>query len=498
MTSPKEARAFERLVALIEHEAAPRDATVTTPDRIRDLVTGRMREVDAAIRFKVGSAEVLITVECRMRKRAADDTWIEQLATKRLRIGAAKTIAVSSTRFTRSAIESAKHHGIELRELSRVEPEHIQSWFLPHGIAHVFRRIEDVRCELRHTADSESFDVDPHEPLFKHALVHTPFPAVVFFNFIELKDPNKFWALPLDGTKKRVEFHLDARADDLIPVPLGFRRTKPNALNVRQNGVDMEIVSISLSANISYDAVLFRRDEGTHHLYTSPEGEAIQRSEFVGEVMGVPARFSHQSSPRGQATSTVEFQSGLILPSTSFSVSDQVLQRARRAAPPNIKLINRIVELYSFAGLPRQTITPRHTSRAFANSWALLDNLDRSLHFDEPHIIEALNPSAARDKKWQAALIHVPIVLPLPENIHVLRITFAGSVQTAKTNGSKGIQAWRLSRVHACKVMEEASIGRPCDKPCIVFHQDYTWELNEDEFRLCPTMLDIGLVAELV
>lgn len=72
-----EAREFEKLVARIEAAAAPRGAVVKSPDRIRHLTTGRLREVDASIRYKVGTVDVLITVECRKRSRKADDTWIE-------------------------------------------------------------------------------------------------------------------------------------------------------------------------------------------------------------------------------------------------------------------------------------------------------------------------------------------------------------------------------------------------------------------------------------
>ncbi len=54
-------RDFEELVARIEKAATPHGVVVRSPDRIRDLVTGRAREVDASIRMHVGTAEVLVT-----------------------------------------------------------------------------------------------------------------------------------------------------------------------------------------------------------------------------------------------------------------------------------------------------------------------------------------------------------------------------------------------------------------------------------------------------
>ena len=114
MTNNLTWREFERAIAVIEEAAAPRGATIKSPDRIRDLTTGELREVDASIRFTVGTVDILITIECQNRSRKANDMWIEQLVTKKLKIGAAKTIAVSAKGFTKSARITAAHHGIEL------------------------------------------------------------------------------------------------------------------------------------------------------------------------------------------------------------------------------------------------------------------------------------------------------------------------------------------------------------------------------------------------
>jgi hypothetical protein len=128
--TPPDWRQFEQLVARIEETLAPKGAVVTSPDRIRDLLTGKLREVDASIRFDVGSTPILITVECRKRRNVQDDTWIEQLASKREKIGAAKTIAVSAAGFSDSATRTAKFYGIELRRLEDRIGEEIVQQFL--------------------------------------------------------------------------------------------------------------------------------------------------------------------------------------------------------------------------------------------------------------------------------------------------------------------------------------------------------------------------------
>ena len=113
-------RQFERLVARIEADAGPLGLKVTSPDRIRCNITGRLREVDASVRTTIGTSSVLVTIECRKRRPKEDVTWIEQLATKKVNIGAARTIAVSSTGFSAGAEAVARQHGIDLRQISDV------------------------------------------------------------------------------------------------------------------------------------------------------------------------------------------------------------------------------------------------------------------------------------------------------------------------------------------------------------------------------------------
>src|SRR5262249_35753777 len=96
----------------------------------RDLVTNRLREVDASIRVPDGDTTRLITVECRDHKKGRqDDRWIEQLITKREKIGAWLTIAVSSSGFSDSAIATAHAYGVELRKFDEISDAEIaQQW----------------------------------------------------------------------------------------------------------------------------------------------------------------------------------------------------------------------------------------------------------------------------------------------------------------------------------------------------------------------------------
>jgi hypothetical protein len=60
-------------------------------------------EADARIRAGIGTATILVTLDCRKSRPKQDVTWIEQLATKKTSVGAARTIAVSASGFSNEA-----------------------------------------------------------------------------------------------------------------------------------------------------------------------------------------------------------------------------------------------------------------------------------------------------------------------------------------------------------------------------------------------------------
>ncbi|MFN2510566.1 MAG: hypothetical protein ABR568_03875 [Pyrinomonadaceae bacterium] len=53
-------RELELLVSRIEGALAPAGAVIRSPDRIPDLITNELREVDVSIRRRVGSVDLLV------------------------------------------------------------------------------------------------------------------------------------------------------------------------------------------------------------------------------------------------------------------------------------------------------------------------------------------------------------------------------------------------------------------------------------------------------
>ena len=159
---PRAGKEFEELVARIEKILAPLGAVVTSPDYIVDKVTGHKREVDASIRYVANGTDHLITIECRDYKEGRqDDRWIEQLVTKRDKLGAAKTIAVSSTGFSDSATITARHYGVELRQMSTItDAEIAKRWLGGFSVSIAFCEFRLMKLSL---ADKDGVEISFNE-----------------------------------------------------------------------------------------------------------------------------------------------------------------------------------------------------------------------------------------------------------------------------------------------------------------------------------------------
>lgn len=219
----KEWREFEELVARIEHTLSPAGAIVKSPDRIVNNMTGKKREVDASIRYTIGTVPILITVECRKRKDKQDDTWIEQLVTKKQNLGAAQTIAVTSKGISEPAKTNARFYGIEVRTISEINQKEMLGWIKIKQIQHVTHHpaiVGKVRLKMYlppnesggmlHPSVAKMVEADPggSRVLVRHSdgktfSLNKVFDAAVQ-NWLDIHS-----RVPLDGTKVRKNVTID-------------------------------------------------------------------------------------------------------------------------------------------------------------------------------------------------------------------------------------------------------------------------------------------------
>jgi hypothetical protein len=152
---------FEEVAGRIEAHLAPTGAVVKLNDHLRDKKTGQLRQVDASIRYSVGSVEILITLECRRHSDPQDVTWIEQLAKKRENIGANATIAVASEGFFKTAGVSAAFENVYPRTLEELEAGGLDWLRFTHvDVQEKIYSIRQIKVELWEPSLDDEIHID--------------------------------------------------------------------------------------------------------------------------------------------------------------------------------------------------------------------------------------------------------------------------------------------------------------------------------------------------
>lgn len=137
---------LETLVAFVERELLPRGFVVKSNERVFNDEGIQIAEFDIEVNGKVGTTTIFWLIECRDRPGhgAAPGAWIEQLVGRRARFGFNKVTAVSTTGFAAGAVDFAKHQGIELREVTSLDPAEFKDWLHITEMLQV-RRVTDLK-----------------------------------------------------------------------------------------------------------------------------------------------------------------------------------------------------------------------------------------------------------------------------------------------------------------------------------------------------------------
>ena len=298
-------REFELLVARIEADAGPYGMTVKCPDKIRSRTTGKLREVDASIRYRVGTIEVLITLECRCRARTQDVTWIEQLESKRIAIGADRTIAVSASGFTAGARSAADANGISLRKLSDVGVADINSLLRLDFVQFWHKVCGVTRVGIR---KYHSFDWRmPSEGEIDYVLPQDTDPFALIFRS---KETGTHWSL------NDLWHQLQETTDPFDGVVKGERpvlRTAcfpyPGTVTVTTGDVRCLLGDILLTVALSIESEQVSLDAAKKVEYGSDDTTAIQRVEFNSTRPAGGGRRLSLQIPKG-STDMTELRTG--------------------------------------------------------------------------------------------------------------------------------------------------------------------------------------------
>jgi hypothetical protein len=109
---PKRSNEFQRLVAMLT-ALSSEGATVHESVEVMEIASKTPREVDVVAVGKVAGHQSIVCIECRDWKRPQDAQWVEQARTKFDDLGANVRVLVSSSGFTKLALEKAARHNIK-------------------------------------------------------------------------------------------------------------------------------------------------------------------------------------------------------------------------------------------------------------------------------------------------------------------------------------------------------------------------------------------------
>ncbi len=117
---PRRTNPFQQLTASIVATIKGFDYFVQEEVLVKNKGTGCVRELDIVLQNKKLPTDKIL-IECRDHKRSQNVQWIDALEGKSRRLKFTKTIAVSSSGFTNSAINEAKERNITTLTLSEAE-----------------------------------------------------------------------------------------------------------------------------------------------------------------------------------------------------------------------------------------------------------------------------------------------------------------------------------------------------------------------------------------
>jgi len=123
------------------------DATVEESAMLRQRTTGESREVDVVLRSKVGSHDVVVSIEARASARKADLPWVESMLGKHAELPTSKLVLVSANGFTRPARRHAEAKGAIAVAPADLAGNHAGHQFID---ALESLKAEEVTVELKH------------------------------------------------------------------------------------------------------------------------------------------------------------------------------------------------------------------------------------------------------------------------------------------------------------------------------------------------------------
>jgi Restriction endonuclease len=277
-------RALEQLVAELERVLGPTDVVITSPDKIVGKLSKQEREVDVSLRAGVGSAQILVIIECRDRQDPQDVRWVEELTGKREDVGADKAIAVSPTGFSAAAQNMARAKGIDLRTFADITASEVFRWLHLNTMTAYVRHIEFTK--FRFGVGEEA--LQPSAEVLSALSGPDAGKALILRSKVDgsLTSMHEIWKLLPKG-----ELFKDLPADTRKPITLNLAFPDPDdRYQIMTTGGIRDVADAEISGDIWYEV---REIPLTRYYeYLGEAGTLVQTAEAEVELEHEGARIA--------------------------------------------------------------------------------------------------------------------------------------------------------------------------------------------------------------
>jgi hypothetical protein len=135
----KAGKSLEELVSSLENVLGDSgNVVVESPKRLRDKITGKLREHDVVLTINQAHHQVIVAIECRDRSRPITVNQVEGFCKKCQDTGVDHGVIVSSIGFYNTARQKSDFLGIRCLDIEEVESF---NWMLAQGMHSLKKRL---------------------------------------------------------------------------------------------------------------------------------------------------------------------------------------------------------------------------------------------------------------------------------------------------------------------------------------------------------------------
>lgn len=156
----KTGRGFEQLVARIQESVHER-AEIGINEKLKDIDTGKLRQIDLTIRLSDGPTEFLGIVEVRDRNCPIGIRYVEEISSKRRSVRADAAFIVSKSGFYKTAITKARQLGIRTLTYEEAHSADWSNWLQCRAFSIFERKYDKPNITFFEFGTDNIINIDP-------------------------------------------------------------------------------------------------------------------------------------------------------------------------------------------------------------------------------------------------------------------------------------------------------------------------------------------------